>query len=104
MVNWLERCYRYNVLFSMWPDCFTYLFWSLCFWQKGSGPSLDVLTCFLRTSGGESSVTASSMAKWQQIQMLEQAYLDQVHSLYANDCLPMEVRQYLGFWIEEQNW
>ncbi|XP_066471970.1 signal transducer and activator of transcription 2 isoform X2 [Tiliqua scincoides] len=44
------------------------------------------------------------MAQWQQIQMLERVYLDQVHDLYANDCLPMEVRQYLSYWIEEQNW
>lgn len=44
------------------------------------------------------------MAQWQQIQMLERVYLDKVHDLYANDCLPMEVRQYLAYWIEEQNW
>ncbi|XP_062975904.1 signal transducer and activator of transcription 2 isoform X2 [Elgaria multicarinata webbii] len=44
------------------------------------------------------------MSQWQQIQMLERVHLDQVHCLYADDRLPMEVRQYLAFWIEEQNW
>uniref|UniRef100_A0A8D0C0A6 Signal transducer and activator of transcription n=1 Tax=Salvator merianae TaxID=96440 RepID=A0A8D0C0A6_SALMN len=44
------------------------------------------------------------MAQWQQIQNLESANRDQVHQLYSDDCLPMEVRQYLAYWIEEQNW
>ncbi|XP_053154250.1 signal transducer and activator of transcription 2 isoform X2 [Hemicordylus capensis] len=44
------------------------------------------------------------MSQWQQIQMLDSVHLDLVHCLYADDCLPMEVRQYLDYWIEEQNW
>ncbi|KAF7246899.1 Signal transducer and activator of transcription 3 [Varanus komodoensis] len=44
------------------------------------------------------------MSQWQQIQMLERVYLEQVHYLYSDENLPMEVRQYLAYWIEEQNW
>uniref|UniRef100_A0A670HWI4 Signal transducer and activator of transcription 2 n=1 Tax=Podarcis muralis TaxID=64176 RepID=A0A670HWI4_PODMU len=44
------------------------------------------------------------MSQWQQIQKLDGPYLDQVHYLYSEDCLPMEVREYLAYWIEEQNW
>uniref|UniRef100_A0A8D2J2I2 STAT transcription factor protein interaction domain-containing protein n=1 Tax=Varanus komodoensis TaxID=61221 RepID=A0A8D2J2I2_VARKO len=43
------------------------------------------------------------MSQWQQIQMLERVYLEQVHYLYSDENLPMEVRQYLAYWIEEQN-
>ncbi|XP_067385659.1 signal transducer and activator of transcription 2 isoform X2 [Emydura macquarii macquarii] len=44
------------------------------------------------------------MAQWQEVQQLEKAYLDQVHQLYSEDHLPMEVRQYLAPWLEDQNW
>uniref|UniRef100_A0A6J0SW30 Signal transducer and activator of transcription n=1 Tax=Pogona vitticeps TaxID=103695 RepID=A0A6J0SW30_9SAUR len=44
------------------------------------------------------------MALWQQIQSLDSVYLDQVHCLYLEDSLPMEVRQYLSHWIEDQDW
>ncbi|XP_030410548.1 signal transducer and activator of transcription 2 isoform X3 [Gopherus evgoodei] len=44
------------------------------------------------------------MAQWQEIQQLEKAYLEQVHRLYSEDHLPMEVRQYLAPWLEDQNW
>nr|XP_056711592.1 signal transducer and activator of transcription 2 [Euleptes europaea] len=44
------------------------------------------------------------MAQWQQIRMLDNVHREQVHHLYSDDCLPMEVREYLAFWIEEQNW
>ncbi|XP_075757988.1 signal transducer and activator of transcription 2 isoform X2 [Pelodiscus sinensis] len=54
-------------------------------WQRGAG-------------------TAPSMAQWQEVQQLEKAYLDQVHQLYSDDHLPMEVRQYLAPWLEDQNW
>ncbi|KAJ7317841.1 hypothetical protein JRQ81_004003 [Phrynocephalus forsythii] len=47
---------------------------------------------------------ASSMSQWQQIQLLESKYLDQVHCLYLDNSLPMEVRQYLSYWIEKQDW
>ncbi|XP_032994520.1 signal transducer and activator of transcription 2 [Lacerta agilis] len=44
------------------------------------------------------------MSQWQQIQKLDGPHLDQVHYLYSEDCLPMEVREYLAYWIEQQNW
>ncbi|XP_048347661.1 signal transducer and activator of transcription 2 isoform X2 [Sphaerodactylus townsendi] len=44
------------------------------------------------------------MTQWQQIRMLDSVHREQVHRLYSDDCLPMEVREYLAYWIEEQNW
>ncbi|XP_043388539.1 signal transducer and activator of transcription 2 isoform X3 [Chelonia mydas] len=44
------------------------------------------------------------MAQWQEVQLLEKAYLEKVHELYSEDHLPMEVRQYLAPWLEDQNW
>uniref|UniRef100_A0A8C0GDW9 Signal transducer and activator of transcription n=1 Tax=Chelonoidis abingdonii TaxID=106734 RepID=A0A8C0GDW9_CHEAB len=44
------------------------------------------------------------MAQWQEVQQLEKVYLEQVHRLYSEDHLPMEVRQYLAPWLEDQNW
>ncbi|XP_074835799.1 signal transducer and activator of transcription 2 [Carettochelys insculpta] len=44
------------------------------------------------------------MAQWLEVQQLESAYLEQVHQLYSEDHLPMEVRQYVASWLEDQNW
>ncbi|XP_026573212.1 signal transducer and activator of transcription 2 isoform X2 [Pseudonaja textilis] len=44
------------------------------------------------------------MSQWQRIQMLDKVHMDQIDLLYSEDTLPMEVRQYLAYWIEEQNW
>ncbi|XP_069735732.1 signal transducer and activator of transcription 2 isoform X2 [Phaenicophaeus curvirostris] len=44
------------------------------------------------------------MAQWQEVQGLANAYLEQVHRLYADAALPMVVRQCLAAWIEDQNW
>nr|XP_048688362.1 signal transducer and activator of transcription 2 isoform X3 [Caretta caretta] len=44
------------------------------------------------------------MAQWQEVQLLEKTYLEKVHELYSEDHLPMEVRQYLAPWLEDQNW
>ncbi|XP_075581223.1 signal transducer and activator of transcription 2 [Pelecanus crispus] len=44
------------------------------------------------------------MAQWQEVQSLANAYLEQVHQLYAGVALPMVVRQCLATWIEDQNW
>ncbi|XP_074785674.1 signal transducer and activator of transcription 2 [Athene noctua] len=44
------------------------------------------------------------MAQWQEVQSLANAYLEQVHQLYAGAALPMAVRQCLAAWIEDQNW
>uniref|UniRef100_A0A670YQ60 STAT transcription factor protein interaction domain-containing protein n=1 Tax=Pseudonaja textilis TaxID=8673 RepID=A0A670YQ60_PSETE len=43
------------------------------------------------------------MSQWQRIQMLDKVHMDQIDLLYSEDTLPMEVRQYLAYWIEEQN-
>ncbi|XP_061871708.1 signal transducer and activator of transcription 2 isoform X2 [Colius striatus] len=44
------------------------------------------------------------MAQWQEVQNLANTYLEQVHQLYTEATLPMEVRQCLAAWIEDQNW
>ncbi|KAM6112221.1 signal transducer and activator of transcription 2 [Phoenicopterus ruber ruber] len=44
------------------------------------------------------------MTQWQEVQSLANAYLEQVHQLYAGAALPMVVRQCLAAWIEDQNW
>ncbi|KAM6394927.1 signal transducer and activator of transcription 2 [Rhynochetos jubatus] len=44
------------------------------------------------------------MAQWQEVQSLANAYLEQIHQLYAGAALPMVVRQCLAAWIEDQNW
>ncbi|XP_033927476.1 signal transducer and activator of transcription 2 isoform X1 [Melopsittacus undulatus] len=44
------------------------------------------------------------MAQWQEVQNLANAYLEQIHQLYAGAALPMAVRQSLAAWIEDQNW
>ncbi|XP_067170116.1 signal transducer and activator of transcription 2 isoform X2 [Apteryx mantelli] len=44
------------------------------------------------------------MAQWQELQSLANASLEQVHQLYSGSALPMEVRQCLAAWIEDQNW
>ncbi|XP_061299887.1 signal transducer and activator of transcription 2-like [Pezoporus flaviventris] len=44
------------------------------------------------------------MAQWQEVQNLANAYLEQIHELYAGAALPMAVRQCLAAWIEDQNW
>ncbi|XP_061203706.1 signal transducer and activator of transcription 2 [Neopsephotus bourkii] len=44
------------------------------------------------------------MAQWQEVQNLANAYLEQIHQLYAGAALPMAVRQCLAAWIEDQNW
>ncbi|XP_068777531.1 signal transducer and activator of transcription 2 [Struthio camelus] len=44
------------------------------------------------------------MAQWQELQSLANAALEQVDQLYSSVALPMEVRQCLAAWIEDQNW
>lgn len=60
----------------------------------------DVFPCL----GVRGSAAHSNMSQWQQIQMLDKVHMDQIDFLYSDDTLPMEVRQYLAYWIEEQNW
>uniref|UniRef100_A0A3B3S7Z4 Signal transducer and activator of transcription n=1 Tax=Paramormyrops kingsleyae TaxID=1676925 RepID=A0A3B3S7Z4_9TELE len=43
------------------------------------------------------------MSQWQQVYQLQGSWQEQVSSLY-NDSFPMEIRQALAAWIEEQDW
>ncbi|XP_051762414.1 signal transducer and activator of transcription 1b isoform X1 [Ctenopharyngodon idella] len=43
------------------------------------------------------------MALWNQLQLLDSLYLEQVDQLY-DEAFPMEIRQYLSQWIESHDW
>ncbi|NXL58021.1 STAT1 protein, partial [Chordeiles acutipennis] len=43
------------------------------------------------------------MTQWYQLQQLDSKFLEQVHQLY-DDSFPMEIRQYLAQWLENQDW
>jgi len=43
------------------------------------------------------------MTLWNQLQLLDSLYLEQVDQLY-DEAFPMEIRQYLSQWIESHDW
>ncbi|CAM4601155.1 unnamed protein product [Leuciscus chuanchicus] len=45
----------------------------------------------------------SAMTLWNQLQLLDSLYLEQVDQLY-DEAFPMEIRQYLSQWIESHDW
>ncbi|XP_060051128.1 signal transducer and activator of transcription 2 [Erinaceus europaeus] len=44
------------------------------------------------------------MAQWEMLQNLEGPFQEKLHRLYADSHLPVDVRQHLAAWIEDQNW
>ncbi|XP_040281541.1 signal transducer and activator of transcription 2 [Bufo bufo] len=44
------------------------------------------------------------MSQWEAILKLPDVFQEEVHNVYSQEILPVEVRQYLAHWLESQDW
>ncbi|XP_058258150.1 signal transducer and activator of transcription 2 isoform X1 [Hemibagrus wyckioides] len=44
------------------------------------------------------------MAQWERLKQLDLVCLQKLDELYHSNALPMDVREYLAYWLEEQDW
>uniref|UniRef100_A0A671L4E7 Signal transducer and activator of transcription n=1 Tax=Sinocyclocheilus anshuiensis TaxID=1608454 RepID=A0A671L4E7_9TELE len=64
---------------------------------------LDVARNHSYTISYASVILYLQMTLWNQLQLLDSLYLQQVDQLY-DEAFPMEIRQYLSQWIESHDW
>lgn len=76
-----------------------------CSWNKELGDKCkqDVARNRSYTISYASLILYLQMTLWNQLQLLDSLYLEQVDQLY-DEAFPMEIRQYLSQWIESHDW
>uniref|UniRef100_A0A8C1M5X1 Signal transducer and activator of transcription n=1 Tax=Cyprinus carpio TaxID=7962 RepID=A0A8C1M5X1_CYPCA len=71
--------------------------------NKGDKCKQDVARNRSYTISYASLILYLQMTLWNQLQLLDSLYLEQVDQLY-DEAFPMEIRQYLSQWIESHDW